>query len=180
MLDRIIRFKCGHTLGPQHGAAQLGDGCVIVFQLVDDLDQGMAGIRQIVNQQHFASDFAFGGGDKTCDIQVALLRTSFGAVRAGGHDGQRFVKNARQDITRTHAAASQTQNSVELPARLVNFDGEFFNQIVVLVIAHVQVFAVFCQHCLSFINSFFISKYHQIYYYFYSRSGTKYAGYSHI
>jgi hypothetical protein len=54
-----------------------------------------------------------------------------------------MAKDARQDVAWAHATASQTQNSIELPAGLVDFDGEFFNQIVVLVIAHVQVFAVF-------------------------------------
>jgi len=31
----------------------------------------------------------------------------------------------------------------------MNLDGQFFNQIVVLVVAHIQVFAVFSQHAFS-------------------------------
>jgi hypothetical protein len=37
----------------------------------------------------------------------------------------------------------------------VNFNRQFFDQVVVLVVAHVQVFAVFSQHSLSPFIKFF-------------------------
>src|SRR5690606_35529304 len=102
--------------------------------------------RQVIDQQHAASDLTLGGGDEARDIQVTLLRTGLSTVGAGGHDGQGLVKNTAQDVARTHTAASQTQDGVKLPARLVNLDGQFFNQAMVLVVADIQVLAVFSKH----------------------------------
>ena len=80
---------------------------------------------------------------------MALHSARISTVRAGGHDGQWLVEDARQNITRTHAAPCQTQNGVELPPRLMDLDGQLFNQVVVFVVAYVQVFAVFSQHADS-------------------------------
>jgi hypothetical protein len=85
----------------------------------------VAGIGQVVHQQHLAGDLALGRGDVAGDVQVALHRAGVGAVGAGGHDGQRLVKDAAQDVARAHAAARQAQDGVELPARLVHLDGQF-------------------------------------------------------
>jgi hypothetical protein len=52
----------------------------------------------------------------------------------------------REDVARAHAAARQAQDGVEAPARLVHLDRELFDQVVVFVVAHVQVLAVFGQH----------------------------------
>jgi hypothetical protein len=52
----------------------------------------------------------------------------------------------REHVARAHAAARQAQDGVEAPARLVHLDRELFDQVVVFVVAHVQVLAVFGQH----------------------------------
>ena len=56
------------------------------------------------------------------------------------------MENAREDVAGAHAAARQAKEGVELPARLVNPDRELLDQVVVLVVADVQMLAVFSQH----------------------------------
>ena len=61
-------------------------------------------------------DLALGHGDVLGDVEVALDRAGLGAVRAGGHDRQRLVEDAREHVARPHAAARQAQDLVELPS----------------------------------------------------------------
>ncbi len=68
-------------------------------------------------------------------------------------------KNAAQDIAGAQATPGQAQNGVEFPARLVNFQRQLFNQAVVIVVAYVQVFAVFRQHVWFLFNTFAKGRY---------------------
>ena len=55
----------------------------------------------------------------------------------------------------------QTQDGVELPARLMDFDRQLFDLVVILVVRDVEVFTVFGQHGLAFkksLNGFRASK----------------------
>ena len=56
---------------------------------------------------------------------------------------ERLVEDAREHVAGPHAAARQAQDGVELPTGLVHPDRELLDQVVVLVVAHVQVLAVF-------------------------------------
>jgi hypothetical protein len=149
VFDGIVAIEDGDGFGPDHGGAQLGDGFVVAFEQIDHGFQSVAGICQVVDQEHFAGDFAFGGGDEAGDIQMALDGTFAGAIRAGAHDSQRFVEDAGEDVSGAHATACEAQDGVELPAALMNFERELFNEVVILVVADVEVFAVFCEHFLS-------------------------------
>ena len=120
----------------------------MVLQCVDHSFQGVACIGQVVNQQHAARNFALGSRDEAGNVQSALNSACIGTVRTGGHDGQWLVENAAQDVARTQAPTREAQDGVELPARQMDLERELFDQVVVLVIGHVQVLAVFCQHGL--------------------------------
>jgi hypothetical protein len=101
VLDRVVGLEVGRALGPEDGGAQLGDGLVVGAQALDHRVQRHAGVGQVVDQQHLAGDLALRRGDVVGDVQVALHRAFLGAVRAGGHDGQRHVEDAREHVART-------------------------------------------------------------------------------
>ena len=67
-------------------------------------------------------------------------------VRTRRHDRERLGENPTQYVARTQAASRQAKNSVEFPTRLMHFERQLFNQVVILVVANVQVLTVFCQH----------------------------------
>ena len=146
MLHRIIRVKGRFALGPNDGTFKLHDGGVIVPKLFDHGFHSEAGVSQVIYQQNLTCNLATWGGDVTGNIKLTLFGTRLSTVRARGHDGQRLIKNARQNIARPQAPAGQTQNGVELPTRAVHLQGELFNQVVVFHIAHIKVLAVFGQH----------------------------------
>ena len=101
-LHRIVGCERRQAFGPYHRTAQLRDRCVVGFQHVDHRMQGMTRVRQIIDQQHLASNFAFGRRDESRNVQMSLHCSSLCAVRARRHDGQWFVKNPAQDITWSH------------------------------------------------------------------------------
>ena len=82
VLHRIIRGKGRNSLGPEYGAAQVGDGGIPGAQHVDHRLQCFSGIGQIVHQQHTARNLAFGRGDVVGDVQVALLGAVAVALRS--------------------------------------------------------------------------------------------------
>ena len=64
---------------------------------------------------------------------------------------ERLVEHAREHVARPHAAARQTQDLVELPARGVDLERQPLGEPVVFVPGDVEVFAVVGEHraCLS-------------------------------
>ena len=148
-IDAVVALEDGDAFGPDHSGAQLGDGFVVIAQHIDHGFERVARIGEVIDQEHSASDFAFGGGDVAGNIEMALHRAFVGPVGAGAHDGQRLVEDAAQNIARAHAASRETEDGVKLPARFMDLDGQLLNQVVVFVVTDVEVFAVFCEHGVS-------------------------------
>lgn len=146
VLHAVVGLEAGAAFAPEYGGAHFGDGRVAAAQALHHGLQRDAGVGQVINEQHAACDLALGRGDVVGNVQVALHLARLGAVAAGGHDGQRHAEDAAEDVAGPHAAARQAQDGVKAPAREVDFEGELFDELVVFVVAHIQVFAVFGQH----------------------------------